>query len=129
MEYREVVRRNRRATPASIERSSRGRRGRVAYTDPVGLRAYGGAITARSKQPGRTVGPSPKGSAPAKPNKLIDRDGNPRIAPLTRGQRFINYGFPHAYAATAKQVRRMRHKANHANAPFGDRTPADGGRS
>jgi hypothetical protein len=43
------------------------------------------------KQPGRRFGPSPMGPAHPKANKLSDRDGNPRIAPLDYATRHRHY--------------------------------------
>lgn len=73
------------------------------------------------KQPGRRFGPSPLGPDTPKANKLTDRDGNPRIAPLTADQRMANYGRTRRgrQFLTGRQERRLTHKANHANAPFG----------
>jgi hypothetical protein len=84
-----------------------------------------GIFPTPDKQPGRTVGPRRGyGPSPAKPkaNKLVDADGNPRIAPLdrqARGDRYRDRPYPHARHYTPRQMRRMTHKANHAQAPFG----------
>lgn len=54
------------------------------------------------KQPGRRFGPSPIGPDHPKLNKVTDRDGNPRIMPLTADQRLSRY-----YASPGA-VRRVR---------------------
>ena len=42
-------------------------------------------------QPGRRYGPSPLGPDHPKANKLTDRDGNPRIAPMQTTVRLLHY--------------------------------------
>jgi len=43
------------------------------------------------RQPGRRHGPTPLGPDTPKANKLTDRDGNPRIVPLSADQRVARY--------------------------------------
>lgn len=72
------------------------------------------------KQPGRRYGPSPVGPDQPKKNKVTDRDGNPRIAPLTgaaRQRAYAEAGAP--YGFTRRQRRRITHKNNHLAAPLG----------
>ena len=72
-------------------------------------------------QPGRRFGPSPLGPEHPKANKLTDKDGNARIAPLTYDQRTARYvfqGFKPFGTISRRQQRRATHKRNHAAAPF-----------
>jgi hypothetical protein len=89
---------------------------RELWQDGLHLMTVGGGW----KQPGRRFGPGPLGPNVPKANKVTDSDGNPRVMPLTTGQRQAGYakgGAP--YGFTRRQRRRIVHKNNHASAPFG----------
>lgn len=97
----QVFKRNRRGTPAVIERSARGRHGRVHFEGHHGHRAEG-TPGPGWKQPGRRFGPTPLGPDVPKENKGVDGGGNPRILPLRADQRLARY-----YAGPGKRYSRM----------------------
>lgn len=141
-----VARRNRRNPAPGPLRAARTAR-RVDIQDLLHASRSEGSW----KQPGRRFGPSPFGPDRPKANKVTDRDGNPRIAPLPTDSRWARYtkqtgrsitqegadamhGSPLWLSAqrpeerarmlglTPRQRRRLDHKDSHTTSPvFGRR--------